>query len=74
MRRHRDQVFAGGWEPIVDLTTFYALAEALGDSKRRTVRRGIKRHLLTGIARCSLCGQGMGPVSPNRAAASAVRA
>jgi len=64
MRRHRDQVFAGGWEPIVDLATFYALAEALGDSKRRTVRRGIKRHLLTGIARCSLCGQGMGTRTP----------
>ena len=64
MRRHRDQVFAGGWEPIVDLATFYALAEALGESKRRTVRRGIKRHLLTGIARCSLCGQGMGTRIP----------
>ncbi len=64
MRRHRDQVFAGDWEPIIDRPTFYALAEALGDSKRRTVRRGIKRHLLTGIARCSLCGQGMGTRIP----------
>jgi len=64
MRRHRDQVFAGNWEPIVDMGTFYALAEALGDSKRRTVRRGVKRHVLTGIARCSLCGQGMGTRIP----------
>lgn len=64
MRRHRDQVFAGVWEPIVDMVTFYALAEALGDSKRRTVRRGLKRHVLTGIARCSLCGQGMGTRIP----------
>jgi len=30
MRRHRDQVFAGSWEPIVDRATFYALAEHLG--------------------------------------------
>jgi len=64
MRRHRDQVFAGDWEPILDLGTFYALAEALGDSKRRTVRRGVRRHLLTGIAKCSLCGQGMGTRVP----------
>jgi len=64
MRRHRDQVFTGDWEPIVDLATFYALAEALGDSKRRTVRRGVRRHVLTGIARCSLCGQGMGTRIP----------
>jgi site-specific DNA recombinase len=51
MRRHGEQVFAGDWEPIIDQSTFYALAEALEDSKHRTVRRGIKRHLLTGIAR-----------------------
>jgi len=64
MRRHRDQVFAGNWEPIIDCAIFYALAEALGDSKRRTVRRGLKRHLSTGIARCSLCGHGMGTRIP----------
>jgi site-specific DNA recombinase len=64
MRRHGEHVFTGDWEPIIDRGTFYALAEALEDSKRRTVRRGIKRHLLTGIARCSLCGQGMGTRVP----------
>ena len=64
MRRHGEQVFGGDWEPIIDRGTFYALAEALEDSKRRTVRRGIKRHLLTGIARCALCGQAMGTRVP----------
>ena len=64
LRRHGEQVFAGDWEPIIDRSTFYALAEALEDSKRRTVRRGIKRRLLTGLARCSLCGQGMGTRIP----------
>ena len=64
MRRHGEQVFTGDWEPIIDRGTFYGLAEALEDSKRRTVRRGIKRHLLTGIARCGLCGQGMGTRVP----------
>lgn len=64
MRRHGEQVFTGDWEPIIDRGTFYALAEALGDSKRRTVRLGIKRHLPTGIPRCGLCGQGMGTRVP----------
>ena len=31
MGRHRDHVFVGDWEPIIDTSTFYALAEALGE-------------------------------------------
>lgn len=58
--RHDGSVYPGTWEPIIDMETHLALLEALEDSRRRSVRRGLSRNLLTGIARCGVCGAGMG--------------
>ena len=60
LRRHGETVYPGTWEPIIDMDTHLALLEALEDSRRRSVRRGLSRNLLTGLARCGLCGAGMG--------------
>lgn len=60
LRRHGQTVYPGTWEPIIDMDTHLALLEALEDSRRRSVRRGMARNLLTGIARCGLCGAGLG--------------
>lgn len=60
LRRHGETIYPGNWEPIIDMDTHLALLEALEDSRRLSVRRGVSRNLLTGLARCGLCGSGLG--------------
>lgn len=52
-------LFKGDWEPIFDEDLHYRLVEALGDSRRTATRRSLKRHLLTNLLRCGVCGHGM---------------
>jgi DNA invertase Pin-like site-specific DNA recombinase len=55
----------GGWEPLVDEETFWAVQRILGDPSRRTTRLGPRPrggpkatggYLLSGLARCAKCG------------------
>jgi DNA invertase Pin-like site-specific DNA recombinase len=48
----------GTWEPIVDEGTFQAVLAVLADPVRGK-GGGARKNLLTGIARCGLCGLGM---------------
>ncbi|GAA1962820.1 recombinase family protein [Nocardioides panacihumi] len=48
----------GVWAPMVDQATFDALQAAL-DGRRPRARVGGQRYLLSGIARCGVCGGGM---------------
>ena len=63
-RVHQGQVIGkGDWEPILDESTFDRLLSLLTDPNRRTARGNETVHLLSGIARCGLCGGVMRVVS-----------
>jgi hypothetical protein len=46
------------WKPILDRTTFEQVRAILLDPARRT-NRSARRYLLTGLLRCSECGEVM---------------
>ncbi|NMM29695.1 MAG: recombinase family protein [Cellulomonas sp.] len=48
----------GNWEPIVSEGTFYAVQGVLADPGRGK-GGGARKHLLTGLAECGLCGRKM---------------
>jgi site-specific DNA recombinase len=48
----------GVWEPIVEQGTFDALQAAL-DGRGHRRRRGAQKYLLSGVARCGVCGARM---------------
>ena len=57
LRRHQGSVIGrGDWEPIYDEATHERVVALLTDPSRRTNRGATISHLLTGIARCGLCG------------------
>lgn len=68
MRRHRahgknahgtPELYAGGWEPIVDQATHYAAVRVLADPARFVNRRpGRQKHLLTYLAGSVECYRG----------------
>jgi site-specific DNA recombinase len=55
---HGEVVRAGDWPAILTAEQHRALAALLGDPGRRT-SRAPRRYLLTGLARCGLCGGGL---------------
>lgn len=60
LRRHQGQVIGkGDWEPIYDEATHERVVALLTDPSRRTNRGTVPTHLLSGIARCGVCGGGM---------------
>ena len=60
LRRHQGTVIGRGeWEPIYDLATHERVVALLTDPARRTNAGARISHLLTGIARCGLCGGAM---------------
>ena len=60
LMEHQGQITgAAQWPPIVDETTWRATVAVLADPGRRTTPGPGRRHLLTFIARCGVCG---GPV------------
>lgn len=64
------QATPGTWQPIIDDDLFDAVQAILRDPRRKTNRVGIeRRHLLSGIARCGVCG---GPMRGNRYAYTCV--
>jgi site-specific DNA recombinase len=58
-RSHRGELSAKrwpGWEPLVDVGTFDKVAARLDRMSERNVRQRTTAHLLSGVARCGVCG------------------
>lgn len=56
-RVHRGEVVgAGNWPAILDDDTYDRLEAKFADLSRRQTRQTIGAHLLTGVARCGVCG------------------
>ena len=57
LRVHHGKVIGeGAWEPILDRGTYDQLIAVLNDPQRRTSVSSAAAHLLSGIARCGVCG------------------
>jgi site-specific DNA recombinase len=57
LRVHRGEVVGDGtWEPTLDRGQWEQLRAALSDPARRTSTGTAAKHLLSGIARCGVCG------------------
>jgi site-specific DNA recombinase len=56
------------WDPIVDESTFRGVVAMLNDPSRRLSHDNARRYLLSGLARCGLCG---GVVSTGRSSRGA---
>ncbi|MGY1691982.1 recombinase family protein [Geodermatophilus sp. SYSU D01105] len=57
LRIHRGEVVGeGAWEPILDRGHWEQLRAVLSDPQRRTSTGTAAAHLLSGIARCGVCG------------------
>ena len=57
---HRGEVVGDGdWPPILDSGTFEQVCAILKDPARRTATGTNARHLLSGVARCGVCGAPM---------------
>jgi DNA invertase Pin-like site-specific DNA recombinase len=56
----------GTWPAIVDLDTFAAVRATLIDPARRRHRSGKACHLLSLIARCDVCGEGLKALTEKR--------
>lgn len=59
MRAHKGEVVSkAAWPPLVDESTWRAVNAVLASSAAETKPRGGRR-LLTGLARCGVCGEGV---------------
>lgn len=56
---HGQEVAEGSWDPILDRSTYEQVKAILCDPVRRTSTGTAAAHLLSGIARCGLCGSTM---------------
>lgn len=57
LRVHHGEVIGeGDWEPILDIWTYEQVRAVLKDPQRRTSVSSAAVHLLSGIARCGVCG------------------
>src|SRR3954451_25416061 len=57
LRVHRGEVVGDGtWQPILDRGRFEQLRAVLSDPARKTSIGTVAKHLLSGIARCGVCG------------------
>jgi len=60
LRVHQGQVVGqGSWPPILDASTYEQVRAVLADPSRRTSTGTSAAHLLSGIARCGVCGATM---------------
>jgi len=70
LMEHRGQITgAAQWPAIVDETTWRATVAILTDPGRRTTPGPARKHLLTWLARCGVCGAPVFCTSTSRAAA-----
>jgi len=59
LRAYRDEIVGpAAWPAIVDESTWRAAHDRLSDPSRRNGGGGAATYLLTGIARCGVCGDG----------------
>jgi DNA invertase Pin-like site-specific DNA recombinase len=59
-RVHNGEVVAAAvWPPIFDDPTWYQVKNRLADPERKPKREGAVRHLLSGVAKCGVCGARM---------------
>jgi site-specific DNA recombinase len=79
LRVHQGKVIGpGNWEPILDADTLHGITAFLNDPSRKNAVAFERRHLLSGIAKCGICGSalygqppysscaGGGPARPGR--------
>lgn len=67
LRVHNGQVVGqAAWPPILDRETHDRLVARFEDPSRRTMRDNPTANLLTGVARCGLCGGPMGYAKDRR--------
>lgn len=60
LMEHRGQVTGkASWPAIVDEPTWRAVCAVLSDPARKTTPGPARQHLLSGIARCATCGEGL---------------
>lgn len=60
LRVHHDEVVGkGDWPPIVDRALWEQVRAVLADPDRRTSTSSASVHLLSGLARCGVCGGAM---------------
>lgn len=57
MRSHHGEVTPGSWEPLIDPEDHKVIVSLLNDAKRKTHRGVAPKYLLSGIARCGVCGE-----------------
>lgn len=53
---HGKVIGSGDWPALLDEQTYAACVSRLSDPRRKTMRDGTVRHLLSGIATCGHCG------------------
>jgi len=74
LRVHQgDVVGRGSWAPILDERDFERLQAKFADPSRRSSRQTVGAHLLTGVARCGVCGGPMVHTKLGRSARQAER-
>jgi site-specific DNA recombinase len=56
----------GEWQPLFDLDTHRGLVALLSDPSRRASLSFARKHLLSGIARCGICGEPLYIMYPHR--------
>lgn len=65
-RCHRGKVVGEGiWTPLLDDEVFYTCVGLMRDPARMTRRDGAIKHLLTGVAKCGICGHGVSSLARN---------
>ncbi len=58
LRVHQGRIMGrGDWEPIFTEDTYHRLVALIRDPTRRKSQSSAFRHLLTGIAKCGICGK-----------------
>lgn len=67
LMQHRGEVVGrAGWEPLVDETTWRGVKAILEDPSRRTNPGAPPKWLLSGLARCDVCGEPVRSTSAGR--------
>lgn len=59
LRVHRGELYPGSWEPLITREQHEKVVALLSDSTRIMHRGTEAKYLLTGIARCGVCGEYM---------------
>lgn len=64
--RERRIVGPGEWEPLIDTDTHHGLVAYLSDPARKPGSAFLRKHMLSGVARCGICGAKLYTIYPYR--------